>query len=137
MATSLLHLGLIVAGVVGAVALLGWLARWFAGLTRLPARLRHPVRHRDPEPTSSPHRPLQVVAADLRRLSRQLAQVPAGAPMARRRGLQAAYDDVLVEAATLLEVPNTMRAEPDGMSRDVERLRLQAALEDAGLVVRG
>jgi hypothetical protein len=137
MATSLLHLALIVAGVVGAVALLGWLARWFAGFTRPPARLRHLVRNRDPEPASSPYRPLQVVAADLRRLSRQLAHVPAGAPMARRRGLQAAYDDVLVEAATLLELPNTLRAEPDGMSRDVERLRLQAALEDAGLVVRG
>ena len=33
--------------------------------------------------------PLQVVAADLRRLRRQLALVPAGAPMARRRALQA------------------------------------------------
>ena len=34
-------------------------------------------------------RPLQVVAADVRRLGRSLALVPAGVPMARRRALAA------------------------------------------------
>jgi hypothetical protein len=129
MATSLLQLGLIIAGVVGAVALLGYLAMWFAGAAHPPVR-----RRRAAEPVAASRRPLQVVAADLRRLSRQLARVPAGAPMARRRGLQAAYDDVLIEAAQLLEVPHTLPGTPAGMPRDVERLRLQAALADAGLV---
>jgi hypothetical protein len=133
MATSLFQLGLIIAGVVGAVSLLGYLALWFCGSVRPPLRRRA----RAAEPAAPYRRPLQVVAADLRRLSRQLARVPAGAPMARRRGLQAAYDDVLTEAAQLLEVPHTLTGTPEGMARDVERLRLQAALADAGLVVEG
>jgi hypothetical protein len=82
-------------------------------------------------------RPLQQVAADVRRLARSTALVPAGTPMARLRGLWAAYDDVLVEAAALLEVPHTLGTAVEGRARDVERLRLVAALERAGLVVRG
>jgi hypothetical protein len=132
MTSSLLHFGAIVAGVVGAVSLLGWLARFVFGSARLP----EVVRRRAPEPPPPTRRPLEVVAADLRRLSRQLARVPAGAPMARRRGLQAAYDDVLIEAAELLEVPHTLLpGTSPGLSRDAERLRLQAALAGAGLVV--
>ncbi len=130
MGTSLLHLGAIVAGVVGSVALAGWVARLVFGSARLPAPLR--LRR---EPVAPAGRPLELVAADLRRLGAQLARVPAGAPMARRRGLQAAYDDVLVEAARLLEVSHALAAVPPGRPRDVERLRLQAALADAGLAV--
>jgi hypothetical protein len=83
------------------------------------------------------HRPIQVVAADLRRLSRQLALVPAGAPLVRWRALWFAYDAVLMEAAELLEVPHDLPGTPVGMARDIERLRVLAALEGAGLVVRG
>ncbi len=82
-------------------------------------------------------RSLQLVAADLRRLSRQLALVPAGAPLVRWRALWSAYDAVLVEAAELLEVPHTLPEAPVGVAREIERLRLTAALESAGLVVRG
>ncbi len=130
MVTSLLHLGAIVAGVVGAVGLVGWLACLLFGSAQLPAPLRR--RSAPPAPAG---RPLELVAADLRRLGGQLARVPAGAPMARRRGLQAAYDDVLVEAARLLQVPHSLTGAPPGRARDVERLRLEAALTDAGLAV--
>lgn len=130
MGTSLLNLGAIVGGVVGSVALAGWLARLVFGSARVPL----PARRRE-EPVAPARRPLELVAADLRRLGRQLAHVPAGAPMARRRGLQAAYDDVLTEAAGLLEVPHTLDTVAPGRARDVERLRLQAALSDAGLAV--
>ena len=129
MGTSLLNLGAIVGGVVGSVALAGWLARLVFGSARVPL----PARRRE-EPVAPARRPLELVAADLRRLGRQLAHVPAGAPMARRRGLQAAYDDVLAEAAGL-EVPHTLDTVAPGRARDVERLRLQAALSDAGLAV--
>jgi hypothetical protein len=134
MAVPLLQYLAIIAGFVGSVALLGLAARWFCG----SVRFRVPRRRPRPESVlPPPRRPLEVVAADLRRLARQLAHVPAGAPMARRRGFQAAYDDVLVEAAQLLEVPHTLRETPDGLAREVERLRVQAALADAGLVVHG
>ncbi|WP_040337398.1 hypothetical protein [Candidatus Blastococcus massiliensis] len=82
-------------------------------------------------------RPVEAVAADIRRLGRQLDLIPAGAPMVRRRALQAAYDDVLVEAAGMLGVPHALATEPPGRARDVERLRLVTALQLAGLAVGG
>ncbi|RBY83400.1 hypothetical protein [Blastococcus sp. TF02A-30] len=84
-----------------------------------------------------PHRPLQLVAADIRRLAGQLARVPAGAPMTRRRALEAAYDDVLCEAAEMLDVPQELRGLPEGKRREAERHRLVAALAAAGLAVGG
>jgi hypothetical protein len=107
---------------------------------RRPAAGHHPVGRRTPGAQAAPpvpvrpRRPLQAVAADLRRLTRELAMVPGGMPMARRQGLLAAYDDVLVEAAELLEVPNRLTAEPPA-TRELERMRLLAMLEAAGLVV--
>jgi hypothetical protein len=75
-------------------------------------------------------------AADLRRLARQLDVVPAGSPQVRRRGIQAAYDDVLCEAAGQFTIPTTLYGLPPGFPRDVERLRVETALADAGLAVR-
>jgi hypothetical protein len=114
------------------------------GPARPPARRRaaghHPVGRRAPSAQGAhpdavrPRRPLEAVAADLRRLARELSMVPGGQPMARRRGLLAAFDDVLVEAAELLEVPNQLTAEPPA-TRELERIRLLASVEAAGLVV--
>jgi hypothetical protein len=104
--------------------------QWLAG--------EHPLRRRRPAPPPrpAPRRPLQVIAADLRRLSRQLALVPAGASLVRWRALWAAYDDVLMEAAEELEIPHELPSLPSGLARDLERLRLTAALEGAGLAVQ-
>jgi hypothetical protein len=102
--------------------------------TEAPRRRIGPRR----SPPGAPvRRPLQVVAADLRRLTRQLSLVPAGASLVRWQALWAAYDEVLIEAAALLEVPHELPDAPTGMARDLERLRLLAALEGAGLMVRG
>ncbi|MGY5883786.1 hypothetical protein [Modestobacter lacusdianchii] len=112
---------------------------------RRPAAGHHPAGRRAPgtgqqRAVSSPRavspavrRPLQLVAADLRRLTRELTTVPGGMPMARRRGLLAAYDDVLVEAADLLQVPHRLLDTPE-TAREFERLRLLGELEAAGLV---
>jgi hypothetical protein len=118
----------------GTVAVVAALIAWTGPVVRRIARFGQRRRSaRNPTPG---RRPLQVVAADVRRLGRSLALVPAGSPMARRRALAAAYDDVLIEAALLLDVPHELRTTPDGSARDLERLRLIAALEDAGLAVR-
>jgi len=118
-------------------AMTGVVAAVFAGtgpLLRAIGRLMdRPRRARQMETL---RRPIQLVAADVRRLGRQLTLVPTGAPMARRRALAAAYDDVLIEAAALLELPQELRTTPDGPLREVERFRLLAALEGAGLAVR-
>jgi hypothetical protein len=79
---------------------------------------------------------VQLVAADLRRLARELAGVPAGAPYLRWQALQTAYDRVLTEAAELLEVPHGLDDLPMGTARDIERLRVVCTLEACGLVVQ-
>jgi hypothetical protein len=128
MVGSLLLFGLPFAALCAVVVGFGPTERWLAErAARRRARLLGPLDRR----------PLQAVAADVRRLGRRLALVPAGAPMVRRRALQAAYDDVLAEAAGMLGVPHALTAEPPGRGRDVERLRLLAALEAAGLAVDG
>jgi hypothetical protein len=127
-AGSLLQIAAMTAGLAAVFRATGPLLRWIGRCIDRRREARQPRTNR---------RPIQVVAADVRRLARQLSLVPAGAPMARRRALAAAYDDVLIEAAVLLEIPHQMRTIPDGRARDVERLRLQAALEGAGLAVHG
>ena len=127
MVVPLLQIGGTLAVTAALIAWTGPTVRW---VHRRWAR-RRAVRH--PEPL---RRPLQVVAADVRRLGRQIARVPAGAPMARRRALAAAYDDVLIEAALLLDVPGDVRTTPVGPARDAARVRLLADLQEAGLAVR-
>jgi len=95
-------------------------------------RLREMHARRHPQP---PGRPVQKIAADLRRLS-TLARDPAPISAARRLGVQRAYDDTLAEACRALGLEQRL-AELDGLDRDLERLRLEGALEASGLVLRG
>lgn len=127
MHVPLLQIGGTVAVIAALIAWTGPVVRWVRAAAQRRRAARNPAPGR---------RPIQVVAADVRRLGRSLALVPTGSPMARRRALAAAYDDVLIEAADLLEVPQQLRSTPEGSARDLERLRLLAALEGAGLAVR-
>lgn len=103
---------------------------------RAPARPRRVARA--VAPSEPVRRPIQVVAADLRRLNRQVALVPSGSTLVRWKALWAAYDGVLVEAAEMLECPHELADQPAaGNARDIERVRVLAALEAAGLVVHG
>ena len=158
--TSVLVLGAFVGVMVALAATLSLVCRRFLGgpppVRRRPRRFRRPVLL-PPEPSGTPsddrprkvargrrvhgpvtyRRPVQEVAADLRRLARELAAVPAGAPYIRWQALQVAYDRVLTEAAELLEVPHGLADLPlMGTARDVERLRIVCALEASGLVVQ-
>lgn len=101
---------------------------------RVPSRPRRAAQAT--VPAAPVRRPIQVVAADLRRLNRQLALVPSGSTLVRWKALWAAYDGVLAEAAEMLECPHELAAQPAaGIARDVERVRVLAALEAAGMVV--
>ena len=86
-----------------------------AGLWRLAVRVRSRWAPPPPEPTV---RPLQRLAADVRRLRDDVRHPPPGQPMARRRGIVAAYDDLLDSACRALEVANTMTPLPPGPDRD-------------------
>jgi hypothetical protein len=82
-------------------------------------------------PPSGP--PLEKLAADLRRLRSEVRHPRPGIAMAKQRGIIAAYDGVLVAAAAALEVPTTLNDLPEGIDHEAERLRLEMALERAGL----
>jgi hypothetical protein len=82
----------------------------------------------------SPHS-IERVAADVRRMRRSLLTVSPRASAVRVNGLYLAYDYVLVEAADILGVPHGLEHLPLGGARDLERLRLEAGLEAAGLLL--
>ena len=103
---------------------------------RTPWVPRPRARRPAPDPQPATRRPIQVVAADLRRLVRQVALVPSGSTLVRWKAVWAAYDGVLVEAAEMLGLHEEIAAQPPGLARDIERVRVLAALEDAGLMVR-
>lgn len=79
--------------------------------------------------------PVEKLAVELRRLSCVLAD---DRPVSSVRwfGVERAYDETLERACRALEVP--CRLNDVGPSeREFERLRVEAMLEDAGLVLRG
>ena len=87
-----------------------------------------------PAPATTQGRPLERLADDLRRLRPQARSPRPGVPMARHRGTVAAYDSVLLDTARALSVPTALGDLPEhGMDREAERLRLEAALGDAGI----
>jgi hypothetical protein len=135
MTNAVLYLVLLTAAMGASFALLGLLLRAFTGQLAQDMRARRRAWGLD-LPVERVHRPVEAVAADLRRLARQVDVVPAGSPQVRRRGFQAAYDDVLCEAAGQFAIPTTLAGLPPGFARDVERLRIETALSDLGLVVR-
>lgn len=87
-----------------------------------------------PKPVPPPPRmPLEKITADLCRLATAMRDVPPEASRARKRGLLLAYDDVLAKAALALDVSQAMAELPLGMDRDLERMRVETDLRDAGL----
>jgi hypothetical protein len=79
--------------------------------------------------------PIERLAADLRRVHRQLAGYPSGTSAARRIGTRQAYDELLGQACRQIEVPNRLDGLPEGIDRDIERLRIEQSLRDRGLAV--
>jgi predicted NAD/FAD-binding protein len=86
-----------------------------------------------PESDQPKRPPIQQVAADLRRLRRQLERLPKGASYVRVAGVQRAYDEVLVIACAELGVDTTLSETPAGQQRDLERLRVEFMLGECGL----
>jgi hypothetical protein len=100
---------------------------------RVPAVVRW-VRSLRPAPKPAGP-PIERVAADLRRVHRLLAGYPSGTPAARRIGTRMAYDALLEQACREIEVPHRLDMLPEGLDRDLERLRIEQSLRDHGLAV--
>jgi hypothetical protein len=82
-----------------------------------------------------PGQPLERLAADLRRLRQQRADP--GRSRTQREGARLAYEDVIRETAEALEIPHDLHRTSAGLAREVELLRVEQALLDAGLVLAG
>ena len=128
--------GLLVAGRIAAFILLtvapllllwaainaGSIAKWVTE--------RWERRRPKPLPTS---RPIERLAEELRRLNARL-RTPANSTYTNISGVQLAYDKVLLEACGALGVEARLDG-LCGMSRELERARLEVALARAGMVL--
>ncbi|HEY0447489.1 hypothetical protein [Actinophytocola sp.] len=79
--------------------------------------------------------PIERLAADLRRVHRSLAECPPGTPAVRRQAARQAYDALLGQACAAVDVPHRLDALPEGIERELERLRVEEALRQAGLTI--
>jgi hypothetical protein len=134
-----------------------WLAIWLlaaivgiytaatvsADRARIHTRLRDAVRRRyrqfRPLPPTVVGPPIEQIAANLRRLQAWLDIYADPEPLPGKATKLAAttiaYDRVLGDACRALEISESI-AETEGIDREAERLRLQYALADAGMVLR-
>jgi hypothetical protein len=81
------------------------------------------------------HRPIERIAADLRRVRRTLAGFEPGTSAVKKIAARQAYDELLVQACSALEVGHRLDVLPEGVDRDIERMRLEECLRDLGLSV--
>jgi hypothetical protein len=89
-------------------------------------------RRRVPQPTAPP---IEQLAADLRRVHRVLVDFPPGTSAVKRFAARQAYDALLVQACAAVDVCHRLDATAEGLDRDIERLRVEEALREAGVRV--
>jgi hypothetical protein len=106
-------------------AALCWLLLSLPDLFDFVLRLRH--RHNPSGPS------IQFLAQRLRHVHRTLLEFEPGTPALRRYAARQAYDDLLRQACQALEVPQRLDEFPEGMDKEIERLRVEEALRRAGL----
>ena len=122
---------------VGVVLLYGLLAgRWDAAISnwresrRQKAERRRNLRAMRRQQGA----PLEQVAANLRRL-RGVLTVDEHRSAVHQIGNRVAYDQVLIQASEMLQIEHDLAKHSAGMERNIERLRVEAELERAGVVL--
>ena len=96
---------------------------------RLRRRRLHVV-----EPTAN--RPIETIAAHVRRLGGEYHGGHPGRSFVKSEALRRAYDDALAEACRALEVATNLLDLEPGTARDFERVRVERVLVAAGLVMQ-
>jgi hypothetical protein len=86
-----------------------------------------------PSAPTSDHRPIERIAADLRRVRRTRAGFEPGASAIKKIGARQAYDALLVQACAALEVEHLLGSLPEGVDREIERFRVEERLRHLGL----
>lgn len=77
---------------------------------------------------------LERLTADLRRL-RALVSSDEHQSAAHQLGHRLAYDRVLTDICAMLDISHDLHPELSGLDRDIERIRIEADLERAGVVL--
>ena len=98
-----------------------------------PKLVRRLRRHPSATTPSGPS--IEHLSADLRRVHRLLAGFESGTPAVRRQGTRQAYDALLVQACRAVGVDHRLGHLPEGMDRELERLRVEESLRSAGLAI--
>lgn len=78
--------------------------------------------------------PLERLVADLRRL-RTAVGSDANRSAAHQLGNRMAYDQLLMQTCAMLEIEHELRETSSGIDRDIERMRVEAELEQAGVTI--
>jgi hypothetical protein len=79
--------------------------------------------------------PLERIVADIRRLAAAIDALPPRAPFVKRKGYILAYDRALGAACSALGIEDDLQRVSFGPARDMVRLRVEAELACAGLVL--
>jgi len=127
-------LAIAIATLVAAVAL--GTVFYFGEMVALTVQVGRLLHLIPPPPPTPDGMPLERIAADLRRLHGEVRRHPPGMPMAKFRGMMAAYDEALLDACRALDLSTDLSAIPDGVERESERLRVEFELERAGINFR-
>lgn len=78
--------------------------------------------------------PLERLVTDLRRL-RQAVSTDEHRSAAHQLGNRMAYDRVLMQICAMLDIEHELHTELSGIDRDIERFRVEADLERAGVAL--
>jgi hypothetical protein len=78
-------------------------------------------------------RPIEVIAADLRRLGTRYHALHPHASFAKVEAIRGAYDRALGECCESLGLTHLLDVLPVGQERDVERDRVEGLLADSGV----
>jgi hypothetical protein len=100
----------------------------------VPFDLMKVLRRLRPAPVSQ-HRPIERIAADLRRVRRALACFEPEDSAVKKIAARQAYDALLVQACAALEVEHRLGLLPQGVDREIERFRVEECLRRRGLSV--
>jgi len=78
-------------------------------------------------------RPIEKIAADLRRLGNRFYALDPHASFAKTEAVRSAYDKTLAECCDALGVTHLLGILPAGPERDAERERVEEQLADSGV----
>jgi hypothetical protein len=110
--------------------------RWDEGIRRWRERRSSAAAHRRAvrELRHQQGVPIEQLAADLRRL-RGILGNDAHRSAAHQMGNRLAYDKLLMQACGMLDIEHDLDRDSIGFERDIERFRIEAELERAGVIL--